>query len=82
MKSNTGQGRSAACEEMQEFACRFSTEKINLPRGKVFGNSLESSPTKNDRDSPLKMSRVTNVVPKPDYTDKQEYLKEYWKLYL
>ena len=68
-------------EEAPEFLCRFSTERINLPRGKVFKTSLESSPGKNERDSPLKLSKVT-ALPKPDFGENQEYYKDYWKLYL
>ena len=59
--------------------CHFSTERINLPRGKVVKSSRSSSARNST--SPLKVPRgLANR--EPNFNKKEDYLKDYWKLYL
>ena len=67
-----------------KIMCHFTTERINLPRGKVFRSSLLSSRngSKNNSQSPPKLPHaLMNSQPAFD-KEKTDYFREYWKLYL
>lgn len=65
-----------------EMTCKFATEKINLPRGKVFqAASYESSPDKRENDYYFKLLKEASAV-EPSFVEKRDYYREYWKLYL
>ena len=56
-------------EQSGEIMCRFATEKINLPRGKVYKSSIESSPEKNNKKCPFELSYAAKV-PEPSFIEK------------
>jgi len=63
-----------------EVMCRFATEKINLPRGKVLKTSLSSSPAGSKKTSPFRLPRDMDIK-EPAFAEKSDYYKEYWKMY-
>jgi hypothetical protein len=67
-----------------EFKCHFATEKINLPRGKVFRFSRSSSAngSKRNSQSPVKFLTKGVTIKEPLFEEHVDYFREYWKLYL
>ncbi|CDW79200.1 zinc c2h2 type family protein [Stylonychia lemnae] len=69
--------------ESPEVRYRFATERINLPRGKVVRCSRSSSANGSRRNSqsPVKLPRNMPPLQVPNFQDKMDYFKEYWRLY-
>jgi hypothetical protein len=62
---------------------RFATERINLPRGKVVRCSRSSSANGSRRNSqsPVKLPKNMPPLQVPNFQEKMDYFKEYWRLY-
>lgn len=75
--ANNYEGRTKMKDH--EETVHFATERINLPRGKFKKSSTPSSACNSQ--SPLKLPRaLANQDPK--FLEKNDYYKDYWKMYL